>query len=90
MSAPREDTKRADAPLIEAARLFERVSSKGHRYLVGRMGGVRVLVFEKKEGDGGNHSHVLMIGAAPAPGGEHARQGASARGAGSAGRDATE
>jgi hypothetical protein len=50
--------------LIEAARLYGRTSKAGRTYLAGRMGGLRVLIFEADQQAGGEHSHVLLIGAA--------------------------
>ncbi|WP_372623050.1 hypothetical protein [Falsiroseomonas sp.] len=60
-----QDARRFEAPLIEGCRLFERVSRKGRRYLTGRLGGLRIVVWEAN--DGGEHSHVLMFGAAAPP-----------------------
>jgi hypothetical protein len=42
------------------------VSGKGNRYLIGRMGGVRVMVLEysRREGDDDN-THTLMFAEAP-------------------------
>jgi hypothetical protein len=50
-------------PLITACRLWKKQSGKGHTYLVGRMGGLRVLIMAKKDGEG-DHTHVLLVGAA--------------------------
>ena len=53
-------------PLIPACRLWEKQSAAGHSYLVGRLGGLRVLVMVNKERDGdGDATHVLLITAAP-------------------------
>lgn len=54
------------APMIEAGRLYSRTSSKGTDYLTGRLGGLKVLIWKKRDGDEGDHSHVLMV-TAPAP-----------------------
>ena len=35
-----------DVPLIQAARLWAKTSANGRCYLTGRLGGLRVLVFE--------------------------------------------
>ncbi|MFC0389484.1 hypothetical protein [Muricoccus vinaceus] len=61
---------RSDAPttgksgaLLPAYRLYRKTSAKGAPYLTGRLGGVRVLVMPKREGDEGEHSHTLLLGA---------------------------
>lgn len=59
MRAPPKD--RDAAPLLEAARLWQRTSSKGSTYLVGRMGGLRVLIMPRRESDPGDHTHVLFV-----------------------------
>jgi len=60
--------------MFQAAKLWERTSAKGDRYLVGRMGGVRVLVMLNKRRDGdGDASHVLMFTEAPAYDGARAQ-----------------
>jgi hypothetical protein len=51
--------------LIEVCRLWTKRSSRGRTYLMGRMAGVRGLIFENSRGEG-DHSHVLMFGEAPA------------------------
>jgi hypothetical protein len=51
---------------IKAARLFEKVSSKGNTYFTGRMGGVRVSLLKSNEvGDGGEAIWSLMFAEAP-------------------------
>ncbi|MBR0661337.1 hypothetical protein [Neoroseomonas oryzicola] len=50
--------------LIEAGRLFTRTTERGGDYLVGRLGGLKILVFRKRDGDEGEHSHTLMVAAA--------------------------
>jgi hypothetical protein len=56
----------SDATLLRAAKLWAKTSQKnGRQYLVGRLGGLRVLIFENadKRGDD-DHTHVLMVGEA--------------------------
>ena len=61
------------APLLQAARLWERTSAKGTRYMQGRLGGVKVLIMPNRdfvEGDQANgHTHILFFqdGSATAP-----------------------
>jgi hypothetical protein len=52
--------------MIPACRLWEKTSAKGNRYLIGRMGGVRVMVLEnnRRESEGDN-THTLMFAEAP-------------------------
>jgi hypothetical protein len=48
------------------AKLWEKVSAKGNRYLVGRMGGARILVMENtRPEDGDTSTHTLMFAEAP-------------------------
>ena len=60
---------RPSAPLLPACRLWEKTSASGTRYLVGRWGGVKVLILPNRERQGDNEaSHVLLIAeAAPRP-----------------------
>ncbi|MCW8086608.1 hypothetical protein [Sabulicella glaciei] len=51
--------------LAPACKLYRRTSAKGVHYLMGRLGGLRVLVMPKRDGEDGEHSHTLLIGAAP-------------------------
>src|SRR5687767_1948618 len=54
-----------DLPLIQAAKLWQKTSASGRTYLTGRMGGLRVLVFENgRRTDEADPTHFLMIGAA--------------------------
>ena len=59
MNTP-NDTRRGGA-LIPAAKLWRRTSARGGDYLAGRLGRLRVLVMPKRDGDDGDHSHVLMV-----------------------------
>jgi hypothetical protein len=55
-----------DAPLIPACRLWERTSSAGNPYLVGRLGGLRILVLQNRDRQGEDDaSHVLVVTTAP-------------------------
>ena len=52
-------------PMLTAGRLWEKTSAAGRKHLVGRMGGVQVLVFENTRRDGDDTStHSLMFGEA--------------------------
>ena len=62
----REDQGAPRAPMIEAGRLYSRTSARGTDYLTGRLGGLKLVVLPKRDGDEGDHSHVLMV-TAPAP-----------------------
>jgi hypothetical protein len=54
------------AALIPACKLWEKTSAKGNRYLIGRMGGVRVMVMTNTRPESENDaSHVLMFAEAP-------------------------
>ena len=61
------------SPLLQAARLWERTSGKGTRYMSGRLGGVKVVILPNRdfiEGDQANgHTHVLFFqdGSSTAP-----------------------
>jgi hypothetical protein len=60
--------------LLPACRLYRKTSAKGAPYLMGRLGGLRVLVMAKLDGDEGEHSHTLLLGeAAPRDTGEGSR-----------------
>src|SRR5262250_565925 len=49
-------------PLLKAAGLWEHVSSKGNRYFVGRLGGVKVLILENRDRQADNEpSHHLFF-----------------------------
>jgi membrane protein DedA with SNARE-associated domain len=56
--------------MLAACRLFARTLGKGISYLVGRLGGLRVLVLQKREGEAGDHSHTLFLAEAPQREGE--------------------
>lgn len=56
--------QRQGASLIVACRLYRKKSGKGVDYLMGRLGGVRILIMPKKPGEEGEHSHALLMGEA--------------------------
>ena len=39
----------SSSPLLQAARLWERTSGKGTRYMQGRLGGVRVVIMPNRD-----------------------------------------
>lgn len=53
-----------DAPLLRACPLWKKTSSKGRSYLVGRMGGVRVMVMAVREPTEKGPTHELLFTAA--------------------------
>lgn len=59
--------------MLPAARLWSRTSGKGTTYLAGRLGGVKVLVMPRRDGEEGDHSHVLLFAEAPARDAEGSR-----------------
>jgi hypothetical protein len=55
-------TDRTASPLLPACKLWEKTSASGNTYLVGRMGGVRVLVLQNNRPEGDSDAtHVLMF-----------------------------
>jgi len=47
---------------FRAASLWEKTSERGNRYFVGRLGGVRILIFENKDRKGeSDPTHVLYF-----------------------------
>jgi len=52
--------------MIPACRLWEKLSAKGNRYLIGRLGGARVLVMPNTRPESGDDStHTLFFTDAP-------------------------
>jgi hypothetical protein len=53
------------SPLLQAARIWERTSAKGTRYMSGRLGGVRIVIMPNRdfaEDDPANsHTHILYF-----------------------------
>jgi hypothetical protein len=65
MTAP-FDKRSGGPPPIPACRLWEKTSASGRRYLMGRLGGLRVLVFENRDRQAeGDATHVLLLAQAP-------------------------
>jgi hypothetical protein len=57
-----------DNALIKATGLWAKTSGKtGRQYLVGRLGGLRVLIFENVDAGEGDPTHLLMLGEAAQP-----------------------
>jgi hypothetical protein len=77
MTAP-FDKRSGGPPPIPACKLWEKTSAGGRRYLMGRLGGLRVLVFENRDRQAeGDATHVLLFAAAPdypAPGAQVQQQ----------------
>ena len=61
------------SPLLQAARLWERTSGKGMRYMSGRIGVVKVVILPNRDHDEGDpansHTHILYFqdGSATSP-----------------------
>jgi hypothetical protein len=55
----------SSSPLLQAARLWEKTSGKGTRYMQGRLGGVKLVILPNRdyvEGDPANgHTHNLFF-----------------------------
>ncbi len=53
------------SPLLQAARLWEKTSGRGTRYMSGRLGGVKIVILPNRdyvEGDPANgHTHTLFF-----------------------------
>jgi hypothetical protein len=62
-------TDRTASTVLPACRLWEKVSASGNRYLVGRLGGVKVLVMvnNRPKGEGDATHTLLFIARAIAP-----------------------
>jgi hypothetical protein len=64
MPTDRQNDNRSGV-MLAACRLYPRTSSGGRPYLLGRLGNLRLLVLPKREGEVGEHTHVLMLAEAP-------------------------
>lgn len=64
MSAPANRDR--GGPMLTAAKLWRRTSAKGTDYLAGRLGGVKVVILPRRDGEEGDHTHVMLF-AEPAP-----------------------
>jgi hypothetical protein len=65
------------SPLLKAAKLWAKSSTKGGQYLTGRLGGVKILVLEnrdRKTDDDPSH-HLFFAEAAPHPGAQERGDG---------------
>jgi hypothetical protein len=53
------------SPLLQAARLWERTSARGTRYMSGRLGGVRVVIMPNRDfaadDPANSHTHTLFF-----------------------------
>jgi hypothetical protein len=66
-------------PKLKACGLWEKTSGAGNRYWVGRLGGVRVLIFENRDRKGDNDpTHVLYFADGEKRGDPSARSSAPA------------
>ena len=55
-----------NSPLLKAGPLWAKTSARGNRYLVGRLGGVKVVILENRDRqDENDPTHTLFF--APAP-----------------------
>jgi hypothetical protein len=52
-------------PSLELTRLYEKTSTRGTRYLVGRLGSVRVAILPGAPGEDGNPTWRMLLQAAP-------------------------
>jgi hypothetical protein len=59
-----QNQNRGGAMLL-ACKLYARTSGRGTSYLMGRLGGMRVLVMPKRDADEGDHTHTLLLAEAP-------------------------
>jgi hypothetical protein len=69
MPTDRQNETRSGGAMLLACKLFPRTSGAGRPYLLGRLGNLRLLVLPKREGEAGEHTHVLMLAEAPQHGG---------------------
>jgi hypothetical protein len=53
-----------DNALLKATGLWRKTSKNNRDYLVGRLGGLRVLIFENADAGEGDPTHFLMLGEA--------------------------
>ena len=47
--------------LLPACRLYRKTNAQGVPYLMGRLGGLRVLILSKWAGEEGEHTHNLLL-----------------------------
>jgi aromatic ring-cleaving dioxygenase len=68
------NTAQKNGALLSACRLYRKTSAKGAPYLIGRLGGLRVLVMPNRDDDEGEHTYTLLLGeAAQRDGGQGGR-----------------
>ncbi|WP_376091241.1 hypothetical protein ACE7GA_21365 [Roseomonas sp. CCTCC AB2023176] len=53
--------KSGGGALLPACRLYRKTNAAGAPYLMGRLGGLRVLILPKRDGDEGEHTHNLLV-----------------------------
>jgi hypothetical protein len=55
------------APMLQAAKLWEKTSAKGNVYLIGRLGGMRILILRNRDAgsDGEPDWHLFFTDGAP-------------------------
>lgn len=60
------DRKGGGSPMLQATKLWRKISANGRPYLIGRLGLLRVLIFQVEPGDApeDGHTHVLKLAAA--------------------------
>ncbi|MBU8541604.1 hypothetical protein [Falsiroseomonas tokyonensis] len=54
-------TQFQNSGLLEACRLWRKVSAKGTEYLTGRLGGVKVTILPRRADAEGDHTHVMFF-----------------------------
>ena len=57
-----DHSNRSGSAMLTAARLWRKTSAKCIDYLTGRLGGVRMVVMPKRDGD---HSHIPLFADVP-------------------------
>ena len=56
------DRQNSNRPPLVMARLWEKTSAKGNAYMVGRLGGVKVLIMPNRDRQSDDDpSHLLMV-----------------------------
>jgi hypothetical protein len=57
-----DKSRERGGPMLTAAKLWRRTSTKGTDYFAGRLGGVKVLVLENRDRQGDDEAmHVLLF-----------------------------
>jgi hypothetical protein len=69
MPTDRQNETRS-GPMLVACKLYPRTSGRGTPYLLGRLGGLRVLIMPRRQDEADKHTHVLLLAEAPQHGGE--------------------